>query len=767
MNRRQKMPPPRNGAREQTIALCFRLFLASLVVLRLASYFGLLDRGFSAHVSDLPLSLHLGSLVLMLLDLAVLVAANYAFHRFMKRRYNTEERLRRNEQFARATVDALPTQIAILDESGVIIAMNRSWRDFAESGQGFPEPTLEGSNYLTTCDAGAGRQIPEAAAFASGIRAVLAGKQSECTIEYPAHTPHERRWYLARVTQFPGGDDFARCVVSHDNISARKLADEELNKAKEQAEFANLSKSAFLANTSHELRTPMTAILGYSEMLLEPQQTAEERRLCVQTIRRNGEHLLAIINDLLDISKIEAQKVTVEKLMCGLPQLIADAVGLTRPWAQKKGLEFEIEFDKEIPARIETDPLRAKQVLVNLLSNAIKFTEAGKVKLRVWREITYFRHSLHFEVSDSGIGMTSQQIGRLFQPFTQADASTTRRFGGTGLGLTISKRLAKLLGGDISVTSTAGEGSVFTFHLDGGPREGIELIYDMTAEQLSLDDGSAPDEELYLRGRVLLAEDGEDNQNLIASHLRRAGLEVEIASNGREAVEAVKAAGANEKPFDMVFMDMQMPELDGYSATRLLRQMNITTPIIALTANAMAEDRVKCIDAGCTDYLPKPLTRFQLLRMAARFGRTSDTKTQQTAPSMEKSVHGALSTPSGAIRSELTNEPRLAKLLEKFVERLPERVAVISSSLEERNLNDLRQAVHQLKGAGGGYGFPQITESAGRAEEQIKAEADLESIRSHVESLIALVRNVEGYDPSKEAKPAIATVVATSGSTEG
>ncbi|MDB5329281.1 MAG: luxQ 3 [Phycisphaerales bacterium] len=714
-------------------------------------------------LAEQGMSLNLATLAITLVELAVMVLANWMFHRFMQKRTSAEEVLRRKVQFARSTVDALLTHIAILNGSGIIMATNRAWREFAAANDGAMNAAADGSNYLMVCDGAAGRNSSEAAAFAAGIRAVLAGKRDEFSIEYAAHTPAQRRWFLGRVTRFPGGDREARLVVAHENITPRKLAEEEMQKAKEQAELANLSKSAFLANTSHELRTPMTAILGYAEMLLDPGQAPAERRACSQTIRRNGEHLLAIINDLLDISKIEAQKVTVEKLVYPLPQLIADAIGLTRPWAIKKGLRFEVEFAEEIPATIETDPLRSKQVLANLIGNAIKFTESGAVTLRVRREISYFRHSIHFEISDTGIGMTPQQIAKLFQPFTQADASTTRRFGGTGLGLTISKRLAKLLGGDITVSSEPGSGSTFTFTIDGGLREGVEVIRNLTSDQLSVGAEQQFQEDLRLRGRVLLAEDGEDNQNLISTHLRRSGLEVAIAANGREAVDMMKA-----QTFDLVLMDMQMPELDGYGATRTLRALGITVPIVALTANAMAEDRVKCIEAGCSDYLSKPISRLQLLHATAKYLKPAQDPadgageaaqvdaTPDEAQEVSASETPELSNPpanSPRLRSELEHEPSVKRLLEKFVNRLPERVSSIAALLQEKDLNGLRQAIHQLKGAGGGYGFPKITDLASKAEDRIKAEADLETIRTDVESLLSLVRSVSGYDPSREAAP--------------
>ena len=549
------------------------------------------------------------------LDLFVLVVAAWWFRRFIHRRLRDEMVLRESESFARATVDALATHIAILDVSGEILSTNRTWHDFSTTYGAAAKLICADSdggsraNYLALCDALAGKHDADATALAAGIRAVAAGQRDEFGMEYewwstPANsasgkqpdgtwaTPEDqanRRWFAARVTRFRGDAGIgvtgrggaggkpnrslsvlplagtAWLVVSHEDVTARKLTEEELHKAKEAAEMANHAKSAFLANTSHEIRTPMTAIMGYAEILLDPNQTPEERYNCCRTIRRNGEHLLAIINDILDLSKIEAQKVTVEKLACDLPQLVADVVGLTRPWAMKKGLSFDIVFDRIIPKQIQTDPLRAKQVLVNLVNNAIKFTPVGKagtVRIYVEREITYFGHVIRFHISDTGIGMTPEQMGKLFQPFTQADASTTRKFGGTGLGLTISRRLARLLGGDITVKSEPGVGSTFTFALDGGPRQGVDLLENFTADQLSTVDDSEQCQDVKLVGRVLLAEDGEDNQDLISTHLRRAGADVTIAGNGRLAVDSAMSAQQSGNKFDLILMDMQMPELE-------------------------------------------------------------------------------------------------------------------------------------------------------------------------------------------------------------
>jgi signal transduction histidine kinase/DNA-binding NarL/FixJ family response regulator len=690
---------------------------------------------------SLGISQHTALIILILLQLALLELMAVMLRRFFRRQRLGEKLLRESEQFARATVDALPMHIAIIDGNGVVLATNRVWREFGATGGEGNDRVGEGTNYLAVCDEMGGvKRESRAAAFATGIREVASGKQNDFAIEYSLQTTDGQRSYLARVTRFPGGAP-VRLVVSHEDTTRQKRAEEEVKRAKEDAELANMAKSSFLANTSHEIRTPMNAILGFAEMLLDPQQSEQERLHCVRTIRRNGAHLLAIINDILDISKIEAQKLTVERIDYELPQLVADVVAMAGPWAMKKGLDFDVQFDELLPQRIRTDPVRTRQVLVNLVSNAIKFTESGKITLGVRREISYFSHTIRFEVTDTGIGMTPDQMARIFQPFTQADTSTTRRFGGTGLGLTISKRLANLLGGDIECRSENGIGTTFIFRVDGGPRAGVPLIENLTVDKLPIgSDESVPGlEQIQLQGRVLLAEDGEDNRDLIASHLYRAGLEVGIAPTGRIAVEAAQA-----EHFDLVLMDMQMPELDGYEATRQLRAGGLTIPIVAVTANAMSEDRLRCLEAGCTEYLAKPISRSELMQLLRRFLPSN----QPTPASIQNPPAPATPAPATAAPPVDT---AMAQLMTRFISRLPERVAKIESLAREQDLQNLRQAVHQLRGAAGGYGFPEVTEIAGRAENSIRDGNPFESIKKEVDALIVLIRAIEGYDRRNEA----------------
>ncbi|MCC7204721.1 MAG: PAS domain S-box protein [Phycisphaeraceae bacterium] len=410
-------------------------------------------------------------------------------------------------------------------------------------------------------------------------------------------------------------------------LHARELAtrSEQLEQARAAAVEASRVKSAFLANMSHEIRTPMTAILGYAELLLDSGLSESERVEHVHVIRRNGEHLLRILNDILDLSKIEAGRMVAEQVACSPAHVIDEVASLMRVRALSKGLAFNVEYVGPVPTRIESDPTRLRQILINLVGNAIKFTQAGGVRVvcRLVDDPGAPQPRLRFEVIDTGIGMSAQQISAIFTPFSQADSSTGRRFGGTGLGLAISRRLAQMLGGDIVVHSTPGHGSSFVVTVQTGPLDGVTMMLHPTSIE-----GTGPREGpadgragagTGLRGRVLLAEDGLDNQRLISFLLRKAGAEVEVAENGRLAYEAAIAAHKAGRPFDLILMDMQMPEMDGYTATMRLRDEGYRAPIVALTAHAMSGDREKCLEAGCDDFASKPVDRARLLSLAAQY----------------------------------------------------------------------------------------------------------------------------------------------------
>jgi PAS domain S-box-containing protein len=471
----------------------------------------------------------------------------------------------------------------------------------------------------------------ERAASEAALDEHLAGRSDVYAVEHRVrHSDGRYVWLLSRgkvVARDKAGNPL-RMIGSQLLITERKRFEAELQQANEAAQSASAAKSAFVANVSHEIRTPLTAILGYADLLLDETLSPQEQRQFAETIRRSGRHLLALINDVLDFSKMDAAKVRMERVACAPGTIASEVTMLMQSRAEAKRLRYTVREVPPLPRLIQTDPMRARQILLNLLDNAIKFTREGSVELTLrldsdqsgnggpgegsGKEIETGRFC--FDVTDSGIGITGEEIARLFTPFEQADASTTRRFGGTGLGLSISQRLAQLLGGGIDVNSTVGKGSRFTFWLPVS----MPAVASEAQPALEAPVGAIAGEGPERGARVLLVEDNVDIQFLVRHVLEKQGARVDLANDGGEGVSLACEAQRAGAPFDLVLMDVQMPVLDGYEATRMLRAAGVRVPVVALTADAMDGRREESLAAGCDDFFAKPIDILEMLAMVRR-----------------------------------------------------------------------------------------------------------------------------------------------------
>jgi len=651
--------------------------------------------------------------------------------------------LEESEQFNRATLDALSAHVAVVDRDGNIVATNAEWRKFALENQIAFQSVSEGANYLAVCDAAAKRGDADAAKVAASLREVLAGQRTAWQFEYPCHSPSERRWFICQVTQGHNGQQL-HAVVAHENVTSIKLVQEELRTEKEKAMQASIAKSEFLATMSHELRTPLNGILGMNALILRTDLDERQRRFA-EACRASGKLLTQLINDVLDVSKIEAGKLELDPRPCEIEAVVYDVVDILTNSAHQKGITLKCRLSQSACVSALADDNRLRQILVNLVGNAIKFTSSGGVSIVGDRIDQPSGHSrLRIEVTDTGIGIPRERIDRLFKAFSQVDSSTTRQFGGTGLGLTICAQLVALMDGEIGVESQIGVGSIFWFEiplemiqsdkagrrwqsvataqvltvdcpdstlaqvaecvstwdchcvevqtvsealdvlhglaatepvmsvvlssiraLEGDPvlvpqlvdhcpgrvvalltaqdepsaqkmrslgivstlQEPLrpsELFETLTSLLLSINSDEVADREPpefvrpvpppgKLVGHLLVAEDNQINQMYMVELLKILGCTCDVVVNGEEVLSALEHGR-----YDVILMDCQMPEMDGFTAAREIRKREANAkspqhiPIVAVTANALKGDCERCLDAGMDAYVIKPIQGEQL-----------------------------------------------------------------------------------------------------------------------------------------------------------
>ncbi len=521
---------------------------------------------------------------------------------------------------------------------------------------------------------------------------------------------------------------------------------------RQQAAEATEAKGKFLANMSHEIRTPMNAIMGFGDLLSEEKLTDEQSHY-VNIICNSGKHLLQVIDDILDFSKIEADKMDIEMGECSFRDLLAIIETMLHPLAAEKDLKFEIREDIGLPANIRTDSSRLQQCLINLVNNAIKFTEKGHVYVNVSLEDRDNQPYIRFDVEDTGIGISPDRQEKIFESFTQADEGTSRKYGGTGLGLAITKQLVKLLGGKLTLTSEQGKGSVFSIAIPAGLDVTRQSRLDIHTTHI--DPIQAEAEQPEFSGYILVAEDVETNQILVKSLLKRMGLEVTIAQDGNEALQK-----ALVRKFDLILMDIQMPNMNGYEATRALRKEGVKTPIVALTANTMKGDNKKCIEAGCDDYLAKPIDRRELLKIISKYlSSKSEDLSKKIDPckaqvdelnqlcsdkkSLDKQNNEEVINWSEIV-SRGMDEKILKEVVPIFLADKKERLNKLTQAIEAGDAKEVKLYAHAINGGAGNVGAKKLSQAAFELE-RMASQGDLSNAEELLEQIKIEFQRFESF----------------------
>ena len=631
----------------------------------------------------------------------------------------------------RSALDTMAEGLLVLDNKEQIMLANRAFSTLLDSS---PEALLGRKvGEFPWSDAEARLLEPSTSPWHLALQSGEAKKNQRVHLTLSDKARHT---FMINCSPILGsGAKNVGVMVSFDDITQLEEAEIELLKSKEAAEAANHAKSAFLANMSHEIRTPMNAILGFTELLKRGfGRDSEETHKHLEIIHSSGKHLLELINDILDLSKVESGHLEIERIRFNPYHVILEVVKVLSAKASEKHIGLELKVENDVPETISGDPGRIRQIVTNLVGNAVKFTEQGGVIVtayatRVDEDMLQF----HIDIADSGVGMSLHATTKIFEDFVQADESITRKFGGTGLGLSISRKFARALGGDIIAQSEPGIGSTFKVTLDAGRATDVEWV---TPEQAvaTIEAHTTQDQASWVfpKARILVVDDGPENREFIKVVLGDYDLTIHEAGNGRIAVDM-----ATTTDYDVILMDVQMPEMDGFTATRTLRDRGLQIPIVALTANAMKGFEQELLDAGYSAYLTKPI---DLDRFLSKLAELLNAKQKQNviAETIISESHEEPRHPeehASPIVSRLGgNNPKFIKVIARFVGRLEEQLPAMNEALWAKDFDTLAQLGHWLKGAGGTVGFDEFFEPASALEAAAQAK-DLEASEHHIQHI--------------------------------